>query len=344
METRSRTRQSLGLPPLKRRSQAEDVRPPARPRKKPRPAPKKKFPLMKLPTEVRLKILEELLVCNAPLRISNWVDKREDDHLYIPPYSTLEMWKNFKLYPEILRSCKQLSSEGTPLLYDKNSIDVQFHHRYQGDYSSAFLRPGWTFGVSFMEGLVPSTYLQHRVRKLHVTFQSYTSYDARDAREMVRTFVLRLNQLPNIKSLTIHFEQSLDVIDYSDDEESEPDWSADEVLRCLNLARGLEHVSFTGMTPKKAEELITLMTGHTPIVNLPMMAVSLRTYCENVVVDLEDQDDIWDALDHADMMMDMDSVEGFLAARKSVMDCVGDLLKEYHAAVFADDPASLREK
>src|SRR5271154_5400622 len=177
MKTRSSTLRSLGLP-VKRRSKDEidDIRPPPRPRKKAKAPRKPKFPLMKLPAEIRLKILEQLLVCkHGPLRITGPAhcshSSGDPDH-YTPLY--YPEGKNFDLHPAVLCVSKQLYQEGRQILYGQNSVDVRlWYDDYysfsddEDDYGarSRFMRCGWDI-LNFVEAITIPLSLRVFVQRL----------------------------------------------------------------------------------------------------------------------------------------------------------------------------------
>src|SRR5271156_4482361 len=77
MKTRNATRASSGLPRKRPSYDLEALRPsrskrqtrPSRSKKQTRPSPKKKSSFMKLPAEIRLEILRELLWTPEPLKL-----------------------------------------------------------------------------------------------------------------------------------------------------------------------------------------------------------------------------------------------------------------------------------
>ncbi|TAQ85178.1 hypothetical protein B7494_g6512 [Chlorociboria aeruginascens] len=71
------------------------------------------FPMMGLPTELRLEILSYLLIDPDIITLSD--EEGEDDKTTLPSVS-------------ILRTCKRINEEGTPLLYTQNQFSIYFEH------------------------------------------------------------------------------------------------------------------------------------------------------------------------------------------------------------------------
>jgi len=117
MKTRSATRASEGLP-RKRPSYDLEAIPSSRPKKQSRRPPKKKFPLMELPAEVRLKLLRELLWQPEPL-------KKIGRRYWLTPVAHVE-GTNYAFHPAILATCRKLNEEGCTVLYEENTVDVIF--------------------------------------------------------------------------------------------------------------------------------------------------------------------------------------------------------------------------
>jgi hypothetical protein len=78
--------------------------------------------LLQLPTEIRLKILEELLLRDEPLTsrpvpCPQCADVVPQVAVYTHLFEHKAQKKTLGLYTEILRTCRKIHSEGTPLLY-----------------------------------------------------------------------------------------------------------------------------------------------------------------------------------------------------------------------------------
>jgi hypothetical protein len=362
MKTRSSTRRSLGLP-VKRRSKDEidDIRPPPRPRKKAKAPRKPKFPLMKLPAEIRLKILEQLLVCkHGPLRItgpahcshsshdSNPRDPVHHTSLYYPKRKTLD------LHPAVLCVSKQLYQEGRQILYGQNSFDVKlWYDDYcdfyddEDDYGarSRFMRCGWDM-LNFVEAMTIPLSLRVFVQRLHLTISISAYDDEFDIRRVIRAFIRRLPLLRGVKSLVIHLEKDDDSDDDDDDDDDDGEnwyieW-ANNLFRPFGLVRGLEKVSFTGIVPSQASELVSLMTSQKSVVDLPRMFRALRTYVRSIVGGPEHDWDIEEALHRAESAMDRDCATDFMEWRQEVIDIVDDLLETRRQDMFRHDPEVIR--
>src|ERR1700734_764329 len=117
MKTRSATYASEGLP-RKRPSYDFEAIPSSRPKKQSRRPPKKKFPLMKLPAEIRLEILRVLLWQQEPLKK---IGRRPWDEEVARGEAT-----NYAFHPAILATGRKLNEEGCTVLYEENTLDVIF--------------------------------------------------------------------------------------------------------------------------------------------------------------------------------------------------------------------------
>src|ERR1700733_2236098 len=117
MKTRSATRVSEGLP-RRRSSYDSEAIPSSRPKKQSRRPPKKKFPLMKLPAEIRLKILRELLWQSEPL-------KKIGRRAWYEEFTRVE-GTNYTFHPAILATRRKLNEEGCTVLYEENTAEVMF--------------------------------------------------------------------------------------------------------------------------------------------------------------------------------------------------------------------------
>jgi hypothetical protein len=83
--------------------------------------PKKHFPLLDSPREIRESVLRELLYSSEPLKY------RDAEHVVIRHDQLSRITtnkRNYNLYPEILRTCKQLHEEGTPILHRLNTVGI----------------------------------------------------------------------------------------------------------------------------------------------------------------------------------------------------------------------------
>lgn len=83
--------------------------------------------LMSLPSEIRVKILHELLFSERPLEISceqRFTCQYYEHHEYHgrPKHKATQ---RYRLYPEILRVNKSLYEEGRSVLYEKNVVGVR---------------------------------------------------------------------------------------------------------------------------------------------------------------------------------------------------------------------------
>lgn len=87
--------------------------------------PQKHFRLLDLPREIRDGVLQELLFSSEPLKY------RDAENVVMTYYQLDRMDKsrNYALYTEILRTCKQLHEEGSPILQSNTvGLDVWCAH------------------------------------------------------------------------------------------------------------------------------------------------------------------------------------------------------------------------
>jgi hypothetical protein len=195
MKTRSATRASEGLP-RKRPSYDLEAIPSSRPKKQSRRPPKKKFPLMELPAEVRLKLLRELLWQPEPL-------KKIGRRYWLTPVAHVE-GTNYAFHPAILATCRKLNEEGCTVLYEENTVDVIFFS-FAFDYNQ--YRIDWMGYETVLEGVSKS--LSQRARKLRITVNVYSQrYVPADiVRSDLRYLVKILQENPQWCSLHIHLER-----------------------------------------------------------------------------------------------------------------------------------------
>src|SRR5271170_5646890 len=244
MKTRSATHASEGLP-RKRPSYDLEATPSSRPKKQSRRPPKKKFPLMKLPAEIRLKILRELLWQPEPL-------KKIGHRSWHEEVTRVEA-TNYAFHPAILATCRKLNEEGCTVLYEENTVDVIFFC-YAFDYSQ--YRIGWMGYATDLERVSES--LSQRARKLRITVEVYRRSDvsADIVRSDLRNLVKILQANPQWCNLDIRLErEELD----------------EEILRPFGILRRLRHVDVTGVSPQFAAELSELMKSDSPVIDLPKM-------------------------------------------------------------------------
>ena len=87
--------------------------------------------LLDLPIEIRLKIYGYALISNKEIHLSATRTARYDWSPYEPSPQT-------KPQVALLRTCKEINREATPILYGKNKFEIQFSWQYEAEFS--FLR------------------------------------------------------------------------------------------------------------------------------------------------------------------------------------------------------------
>lgn len=255
---------------------------------------------MQLPTEVRLKILIELLWQEEPLKVTReagirWRSRVEEPRDGFPV--SLHRESNFKLHPAILRVCHSIYEEGMPILY-KNTIGCEVFCDFDCLISdepcrSSFLRPGWDIrgkhipprGASYDPIYASPRALMSRVRSLDVLVRVEADDECSSTRIAVRTFVQAIRGLPQLSEISIHLEIppepaprfGSDTWRYENEEISLQDYK-DFALGPFALMRNLSSVAFTGVSTNIAEELTKAMVSQEPIVDLPRMNDALREY------------------------------------------------------------------
>jgi hypothetical protein len=343
MKTRNATRASEGLPRKRPSYDLEDLRP-SRPKKQIRQPPKKKFPLMKLPAEIRLKILRELLWHPQPLAR----ETREISNLppFVPylalpmrtqPRSYVVEQTNYSFYPAILAVCRQLNEEGSPVLYEENTVDVTV---YYDPLQYEFYRCDWMGYSSALASTSKS--LSLRARKLRITVQvrSPKHVTSKTMRRFVRELVKVLQANPQWCNLDVRLEdhvpdQMRDELLSDEEDEIQLD---QEILRPFNLLRRIQHVNFTGVSPQFAARLSNLVKSDCPVIDLPKMYDSLEDYFNTCVSDELREEFPDEYLDLAEDAMDVGNVTEFYKHRNKVMWEVEKSLRKEHADVFKHDP------
>ena len=263
---------------------------------------KKHSPLMELPTEIRLRILQELLWQQESLKITRETDSNcicfgcsgKDKH---PPARALRQ-SSFAFSPAILRTCRILHQEGVSLLYNNTFAcelwyddDNDFEYD-DGPYVSSFLRPDWNISGTHlrMDGskrFYTSAYLMKNVKRLEVVVRVLGDEGCSSTRQLVRKFVPSIQKLVALSHLKVRLDlPSLPVIIpwvdtprwlYENREITRDDYK-DQALGPFALLRRLKSVEFDGVDVTIAKELKTIMTGDAPAVDFARMHESLNKY------------------------------------------------------------------
>ena len=302
---------------------------------------------MKLPAEIRLKILRELLWHPEPLTLF-YDDEFEP---MFPPWSLSGALRrtgvvvrrtNYAFHPAILAVCRTLNQEGTPVLYEENTVDVTIKE----DRSHSRLSVTCDWMGSERSLIRVSETLNAKARRLRITIQVSSNYQAKTIRVMLRDVVGVLQANPQWCSLDFHLER-LDPKDkthddWSDewsDEEDEIRVTDEEILRPLSLLRRLKDVDFSGVCPHFAAGLIEVMKSDCPVVDLPKMFNNLDYYTDSIFADdppLESSlDEVFVLAQNA---MDEGNEAEFYKYRNKVMWEIDKIRSQELVDVFKHDP------
>jgi hypothetical protein len=229
--------------------------------------------LLELPAEIRLKILRELLWQPEPLK---FLGKAFSKRRYAPPLTDREIWRdlatatNYSFYPAILAVCHKLNEEGSPLLYEENTVAVVAYSR--GGYCEWLGHPTWLKYISES--------LSARTRKLRITIKVSSPGYSRTMRREMQRFVTFLQANPQWCSLDVrlegHVAKHLREQSLSDKKDDLSPYET--VLRPFNLLRRLRHMEVTGVSPQFAAELSNLAKSDCAVIDLPKMHWQLRNY------------------------------------------------------------------
>jgi hypothetical protein len=264
---------------------------------------------MKLPAEIRLKILRELLWQPEPL-------KKIGRHSWSETVTHVEA-TNYAFHPAILATCRKLNEEGCTVLYEENTVDVIFFH-YGFEYNQ--YRIDWMGYATDLERVSES--LSQRARKLRITVKVYyKNYDI--ARSDLRHLVEILMANPQWCSLDIRLE---------DKELNE------EILRPFGILRRLRHVDVTGVSPQFAAELSELMQSDSPVIDLPKMYHRLTQHTHAVLSQSSRDVNPFDLLFPAEQAMDTGNAADFYKHRDMVLWEVEKIARENYQRIFRYDP------
>jgi len=294
---------------------------------------------MKLPAEIRLKILRELLWHPEPLKALREASEPAND---VRPWSRpgeLRPWDgeitgtNYTLYPEILAVCRKLNEEGGPVLYGENTVDVLVGYHPVCSY-----RPWleWMGHSSTLASISES--LSARARKLRITVKRNGS---RATRALVRQLVNVLRANPQWCSLDVRLGDMRNRL-FSNEEDKI--CFNEKILRPLYLLRRLQHIEVTGVSPQFATELSRLAKSDRPIINLPKMYDNLEGYGYRYVGAEFHQMFQNEDLRRAKDAMDAGNVTDFYKYRDRVIWRLEIFLKERRADIFKNDPDPIHSR
>jgi hypothetical protein len=286
---------------------------------------------MRLPAEIRLKILRELLWHPEPLKVLGEISR--------PTWDNRLTGTNFTFYPEILAVCRKLNEEGGPVLYEENTVDVVVY-RYKG---YPFLTRFEWMGVPESLATISES-LSARARKLRITIDvERPLHDAfRTMRTHMRQLVNVLRANPQWCSLDVrlgnHILNPMPCGRFSD--EKNGIWLDEEILRPLQLLRRLQHIEFTGVSPQFAVEMTELMKSDRPIVDLQKMFDALEDYAYRSINDKIDEREVFSEEDMrlAEEAMEACNVTNFYKYRNKVIWDLEKFLRKQRADAFKNDP------
>lgn len=296
---------------------------------------------MELPAEVRLEILRELLWTPEPLKVLREAPPTP------PSWDGNVIGTNYTLCPEILAVCRKLNEEGSPVLYEENTMDVvaSFDPGYfpvtpPGTVYSYGAKLEWMGRLSSLASIPES--FSARARKLRITVEVRTHlYDSsKYTRGAVRELVKVLRANPQWRSLDVHLEDHTTrpvAYGFPPDEKGEI-YLDEEVLRPLNLLRRIQHIEFTGVSPQFAAELTELVKSDRPIIELLKMHDSLRNYVYNSIVGGRQGED----LQLAGNAAEADNMTDFCRYRDKLIWAVDKFLRKQREDVFKNDPDPTR--
>ena len=236
--------------------------------------------LLQLPTEVRLKILEHLLFRSEPLTTRpvpcpQCADVVPQVAVYTHLFEHRAQKKTLGLYTEVLRTCKKIRDEGTPLLYAntaaakvwlEDSLGPWVHsysHNERGRYqriSIGLAQYGLRDQAESLKCLRP------RLSNLHLTIKSDWNND-NDAGNSNESFydniATLLHSTKQLKRLNLQFELPPDL----SDPDSERQTAHYELIRDrLWPVRGISLVQVTGNVPEAfATQLAASMMEREPV-------------------------------------------------------------------------------
>ena len=146
-------------------------------------------PLLQLPCELRVRILQHLLYSSESLGT-----KSDDNHKHI---SERRFKKTFTFCPTILRVCRQVYKEGYEILYCQNTARATLILWYDDECSSVNLLDGiHYFGVT----------IAHRFIKWDVTVKLHIEIP-KDMPDTIFRFISDiLRVIPNLKDLKVRLE------------------------------------------------------------------------------------------------------------------------------------------
>ena len=294
---------------------------------------------MKLPAEIRLKILRELLWHPEPLKaLRETSDPANDIWWWSRPLDP-QSWDdaitgtNYTFYPEILAVCRKLNEEGGPVLYEENTVDVVVGY-YPRPPSGP--RVEWMGRLSSLATISES--LSARARKLRITVNN----PCRATRTLVRELVDVLRANPQWCSLNVRLGDRISNSmqnGFFFNKEDEICWN-EKTLWPLYLLRRLQHIEVTGVSPQFAAELSELAKSDRPIIDLEKMYDSLSRYAYGSIEGNIDEGEVFSEEDMrlAENAVEAGNVMDFYKYRDAVIWDLEKFLRKQRADAFKNDP------
>lgn len=237
-------------------------------------------PLMQLPFEIRTMILRLLLVHDGPLRGRK---QQDTEQLERTPYnrwervarqSNEELCRPYKLNPALLATCQRMFEEGTSLLYDCNTIGLQFNARGVILYAipdKMVRRWDQDAQVHFIDAWVVE--LLSRFDKIHI------DVDCRWVDDLeINMTILHMSEILRDKHVQVQFLNT----DCGDFYWTDPEVVMQDQLDFFQLTRckafEVLHASSTELDASKVSAVVDVVTSLSPIVNLWPSLHDFREY------------------------------------------------------------------
>ena len=325
------------------------------------------FPLMRLPTEIRLQILRKLLWQKETLMKDSFERQASGSAAICKPE------QNFSFCPAVLRVCRQLCEEGEPILYDnmfgcllfweedwtgRTDTYIRFERRIafaQPGYSSALLEDADILLRSPLPGYLDdydfTRLYWKKIRKIHVTVHVTEDGSLFELRRSFRDFVKRSPDLKQLSHLTVDMQfadhtaatgspSSFLHRGNAEITTSEQQFK-DLAVGPLTLMRGLESIELRGVSHDVAADLATATTQEKlSAANLPFMFDAIL---EHLIKYMADETHChlcgraYVLARAADQAVDMNDLVLFNNAREAILSCIEKHQNSEHRDVFKHD-------
>ena len=316
--------------------------------------------MMDLPAEVRSLILKELLSLDTPIEY----------HLpmYLPnstwaqglPDGVKKLWQttppaNGLLYPQILRTCKRLYLEGSPILYN-NTINCRVGQTYlkpdRGRQNTLYVM-GRPFNTKYMN--VPPA-VRSKMSRIHIQLfahhQNRKRFDSSENMAWgIRKLTVAMRSVPAWK----HIEIEVLHVYKSNVVQHQPRKPADNVpfeqaLNPCRYIRNRSSVRISGIEGTLISALRALMVSTEPFADLDLALGCLKNYMDRVVA-REFSTNCSEGMISAGNVHNVfseicsrgarrEDSEMFIRGRRLVMSLLNDRILSNQNHVFHHDPAS----